>query len=109
MSRPVILPDGTVYSNVPNSVTDQEVLEKHLKAKRLGISASPVKPDQPKPKLTIPKEEGEEVVPEAPAPVKPRVPALVETKEEDTGIATDIVRGLTEYGKFVHCNLNPRS
>ena len=102
MSRPVILPDGTVYSNVPDSVTDQEVLEKHLRAKRLGISASPVKPDQPKPKLTIPEEEEEKTVLEPPAPVRPRVPVPVEPEEkEDTGIVTDVVRGLTEYGKFV--------
>jgi len=98
MSRPVFLPDGTVYANVPDSVSDEEVLQKHLRSKQEDVRIAPFTGNKPQvviaDDIAKQEEKEEEPVPEVAAPVEKEEPPK-------RPVTTDIVRGLTQYGKFV--------
>ena len=98
MARTVITPDGEIYGNVPDNYTDEQVFQMHLESKQAGMVAGPV--SVPSPKVKLPEiEEEEEEKPEVQVPEAPVVEEPEEEKE--TGIATDIARGLTQFGSFV--------
>lgn len=100
MSRVVQTPDGEIMYGVPNSVSDEEAIQNYLSAKNSGVTDFSL--PKPEPVVEEPMPVVEEKEEETKAPVVSQSEALLKTAvEEDPSIATDIVRGLTQYGRFV--------
>jgi hypothetical protein len=100
MSRVVQTPDGQRLYGVPNSVSDEEAIQNYLSAKNNGVTDFSL--PEPEPVVEEPKPVVEEQEEETEAPVVSQSEALLKTAvEEDPSTAADIVRGLTQYGRFV--------
>lgn len=100
MSRVVQTPDGKILYGVPSSVSDEEAIQNYLSAKNSGVTDFSL--PKPEPVVEEPMPVVEEQEEETEAPVVSQSEALLKTVvEEDPSVATDIVRGLTQYGRFI--------
>ena len=100
MSRVIQLPDGQLLHDVPNNVSNEEAIQDYLLAKSNGITNFSL----PKPETIIEQPETiiEQPKKETVTPVISQSEVFLKTAvEEDPSIATDIIKGLTQYGRFV--------